>query len=191
MKVQMYDSIHKILQTKFGGEWEPVRALWDCYGDPSSGSIFVLLTRYCEAVMHHNDKQRNFIKRLKHHLDVGSMFGIGQDDLLSTTGASCTVVSAKGFLVAMFLQFVARDRKRKTEPLPKIEIWSHINKYVGFACQAVTSPDSARVHVSLMQDVAVELKLGANGEVFGLESLLQYVPDLRAYWDVVRDKLTF
>ena len=181
-------ALHQALQEKFGGEWAPLRALWECYGDESSGRIFVVLTQYCEALMHHN-KQRNFIKTLKHHLALegGSMFGIGQDDILSTTGAACTVVSAKGFLAAMFFQFVGRDRKRKTEPIPKLEIFSHINKYVGFACQAATSADLARVHVSLTQDVAVTLRLGENGEVFGLESLLPYVPHLRAYWEAAHE----
>ena len=95
-------------------------------------------------------------------------------------------MSPKGFLVALFLLFVAKDRKRKTESLPKLDIWSHINKYIGFACRAVTSEASA-FHVSLMQDAAVTLKLGENGEVFGLESLLQYVPNLRAYWEAARE----
>ena len=46
---------------------------------------------------------------------------------------------------------------------------------------------TARFHVSLMQDVAVTLRLGENGEVFGLESLLPYVPHLRAYWEAAHE----
>ena len=108
-------SVHQALQEKFGGEWAPLRALRECYGDASSGRIFVLLTRYCEAVMHHN-KHKAFVKRLKRNLvAASSMFGIGQDDILSTTGASSTVVSAKGFLAGMSLQFVARDKKDRND----------------------------------------------------------------------------
>ena len=127
-------SAHQALQNKFGGEWAPLLALWDCYGDASSSRVFMCLSRYCEAVLYHHSQYRSFMKRLRYVLTDdeggGSKFGIGQDDILSTIGAASTVVSAKAFLAAMFLQFVARDRKRTTEPIPKLEIFSHINKYV-------------------------------------------------------------
>ena len=55
-------SVHQALQEKLGGEWAPLRALcWECIGDASSGSIFVLVTRVCEVMMHHN-KQKMFTK---------------------------------------------------------------------------------------------------------------------------------
>ena len=108
-------SVHQALQEKFGGEWAPLRALgWECIGDASSGRIFVLMAHVCVVMMHHN-KQKMFTRTVRNHLALegGSMFGIGQDDILSTIGAASTVVSAKRFLAAMFLQFVARERKRK------------------------------------------------------------------------------
>ena len=138
--------------------------------------------------MHHN-RQRMFIRRAKAMIALrgGSIGIVGEDDIVSTTGASGTVMSVQCFLVAMFLLFVARQRQRKTEVNPTSEVFDTISKYVGFACEAATSADLARVHVSLTQDVAVTLWLGTNGEVFGLESLLQYVPNLRAYWEAARE----
>ena len=49
--------MHLALHQKCGGEWGPVRALWECYGDASSGRIFVLLNGYCEAMVHHNEQR--------------------------------------------------------------------------------------------------------------------------------------
>ena len=183
----MATSAHQALQNKFGGEWNPLHGFFcDCYGDESSSRVFVVLNRYCEAYLDHHNSCKSFMTRLKHIIGDASNFGIGQDDMLTLTGRSCTLVSAKGFLVGLFNLFVSKERKRTLKSMPKLDLWSHINKYIGFACRAVTSEVSA-FHVSLMQDAAVTLKLGANGEVFGLESLLQYVPNLRAYWEAARE----
>ena len=130
----MATSVHQALQNKFGGEWAPLHGLFcDCYGDESSSRVFVVLTRYCEAYLHHHSESRGIMSRLKNIIGGASNFGIGQDDILTLTGKSSTLVSPKGFLVALFHLFVSKDRKRKTDSIPKLDLWSHINKYIGFA----------------------------------------------------------
>ena len=106
-------SVHEGLQNKFGGEWTPLHGLFcDCYGDERSSRVSVVLNRYCEAHLHHHSESRGIMSRLKTIIGGASNFGIGEDDMLTVTGKSCTLLSAKGFLVALFHLFVSKERKK-------------------------------------------------------------------------------